>query len=205
MSEPKTIHERAVHASFKRNCEEDVNYSSRMQSALLDIRRGDFGKRLTDCLWSPVTGFYEVEQVQPFLTMFDAIVYGQIAVVVFDVNAEPSPDRFREENHNKLQREDSCYEAAVTGAYDEDGWFKWTRQHEFIVFNSIENSDRIILQPKCIPLEIGTTKASRTLMHLRQDGAVARWPYGHRTVACFIVVDKNFSSMGVDDWIVKWK
>ncbi|MET8278836.1 hypothetical protein [Micromonospora sp. NPDC005174] len=32
------------------------------------------------------------------------------------------------------------------------------------------------------PLEIGPTDASRTLMHLMQDDAVARWPYGFTRV-----------------------
>jgi hypothetical protein len=33
-----------------------------------------------------------------------------------------------------------------------------------------------------IPLEIGSTDASRTFLHLAESGAVARWPYGHDRV-----------------------
>lgn len=41
-------------------------------------------------------------------------------------------------------------------------------------------------EPGSAPLEVGDSWPSRTLLHLYEDGAVARWPYGSELIWLFI-------------------
>ncbi|MFD1309073.1 hypothetical protein [Streptomyces kaempferi] len=73
-------------------------------------------------------------------------------------------------------------------AADEDGTLSWTE--EIIVTRSTgvpytaacasrETVTIPTVMPSYrVPLEVGTTKPSRTLLHLEEDGGVARWAYG---------------------------
>jgi hypothetical protein len=46
----------------------------------------------------------------------------------------------------------------------------------------------VMIQPGEAPLEIGSSLPSRTWLHLREDRAVARWPYGHDSFMLFVKV-----------------
>ena len=43
--------------------------------------------------------------------------------------------------------------------------------------------------PGWAPLEVGYTRPSRTLLHLTEFGAVARWPYGHDVITLLVQRD----------------
>ncbi|SDH66687.1 hypothetical protein SAMN05421505_1204 [Sinosporangium album] len=51
------------------------------------------------------------------------------------------------------------------------------------------------IPPRTVPLEVGYTMPSRTLLHLHRDGGVARWP--HRSTDIHILV--NLASGSIDD------
>ncbi len=47
-------------------------------------------------------------------------------------------------------------------------------------------SDTVIVPPRRIPLEIGPTRASVMLLHIRSELGVARWPYRHDQIRVFL-------------------
>jgi hypothetical protein len=74
---------------------------------------------------------------------------------------------------------------------DEDGWLEWTEPVLASAWRVEDEKEQLVLaQPRRVPLEIGVTKPSRTLMHLRQEHCVARWPYGTDWLTVFVVPDE---------------
>jgi len=49
---------------------------------------------------------------------------------------------------------------------------------------SVMTSRRI--PPGSVPLEVGSTLPSRTVVHMAMDGGVARWPYGSELITLFL-------------------
>jgi hypothetical protein len=112
---------------------------------------------------------------------------GLISFAHVRVGAEPAADRMVDENNARLAGlpPDFCAEFVpmVGSSYCDDGSFRWTKPLTFEVLS--DGSKRAYQhEPWTLPLEVGRTLASRTLLHIRQSGGVARWPYGslHITV-----------------------
>jgi len=40
-------------------------------------------------------------------------------------------------------------------------------------------------------LEVGSTLGSRTLLHLRFEGGIARWPYDSEDIYIYVVIDER--------------
>ena len=124
---------------------------------------------------------------------------GMLAMTAFDVGAEPLRDSAREENERALRRKlPRGVQAFVNRANctEGDGTVEWstpitfTRSH-FSPENGVEHLSRVIFPRGSAVLEIGTTASTRTLSHLQQVTALARWPYGSRFVTVFARVNST--------------
>src|SRR5690606_39295719 len=61
---------------------------------------------------------------------------------------------------------------------------------EPVFFESIiESVGPVEIVPGLLPLEVGYTDGSRTLLHFAQERGVARWPYGSDTIYLYKVID----------------
>ncbi|MFJ6069023.1 hypothetical protein ACIQHU_39040 [Streptomyces tendae] len=134
---------------------------------------------------------WPVHQVAAFLAIHAAIGAGRYAVVHVEVGATPRPDAERAANAVALADLPEPFSAeldADQNAADEDGTIAWSE--EIVVTRSTGVSYAAgctgqepltvpnVVRPSRVPLEVGTTKPSRTLLHLEEDGGVARWAYG---------------------------
>lgn len=114
----------------------------------------------------------------------------------------PGPDADRIGNAEKLAKTHPRFEAVLdmdqNGA-DCDGTLSWTGPLRvsrptgaFFYPSSCKNAEQSILvygtevAGRSVPLEVGDSWPSRTLMHLKQYGAVARWPYGSELIWLFL-------------------
>ncbi|MGW4469678.1 hypothetical protein ACWENQ_08395 [Nonomuraea sp. NPDC004354] len=139
---------------------------------------------------------WPMEQVAAFVAVHTKICAGEILQVLISaegMDGGPLADSRRSDNEAKLRYLPVPFQAKVDlqqhGA-DYDGTLKWDQAIKMdgasgCVF--IDNCCNAVKQPISTistvapgwaPLEIGATTPSRTLLHLLQEGAVARWPYG---------------------------
>lgn len=154
------------------------------------IGAGRYG-RLGDAIHQTWLGTWPLEQVACFAIVWSDICTGSVAQVQISAPEGPGADADREGNSRLLADLPEPFRAVVSpdqNSDDQDGYLYWdcpikvevsTGEPEIAADGSV--APRIAVRqllPGSAPLEIGSTKASTTLMHLRRERKVARWPYG---------------------------
>lgn len=128
-------------------------------------------------------------------TIYDAYAFCQMRILVassdvlrftIDVGCEPSSDCQIDLNNAALSDLPVPFTAvfrpeAGRGAKS-DGHLKWDKKIMAFAYDGTG----IQVDPISVPLEVGTTLASRTLVHVYQDRGVARWPYGSDKIYVFL-------------------
>ncbi|WP_069765975.1 hypothetical protein [Streptomyces sp. LUP47B] len=135
-------------------------------------------------------GRWPVHQVAAFLDIHAEVGAGRYAMVQIEVGAVPRPDAARAANAAALADLPDPFTTQLDSnqnAADEDGTVAWTE--DIVVTRSTgvpytagcaapeSLTIPTVLRAFCVPLEVGTTMPSRTLLHLEEDGGVARWAY----------------------------
>jgi|GEM_PF-5594423 len=88
-----------------------------------------------------------------------------------------------------------CSLAPSTGLADQDGSFTWKSTVKFSVqrydgtAKKVRKPRPVSVAPRTVPLEVGYTKGSRTMLHLSADLGLARWPYGSEAITVFVTLD----------------
>lgn len=127
---------------------------------------------------------------------------GHVGMFRLLVREAPAPDAERTRNAAAVERAMSePFSAAVEpgvhgpGGQRErqspglgDGYLRWDAAVRATVWRG-EAIGEVTLPPNEVPLEIGATLASRTALHLIEDGAVARWPYGDDCIHVLVLRD----------------
>ena len=101
------------------------------------------------------------------------------------IGETPRGDRFRKENQAALNRllppgTSVMVDTSQRGA-EMDGWINWETSVPFTAGDGTTGE----IEAGEAPLEIGSTDATTTCLHLCRHGTVARWAYGHRKVQLF--------------------
>jgi hypothetical protein len=134
---------------------------------------------------------WPVHQVAAFLDIHAAVGAGRYAMVQVEVGTPPRPDAERAANTAALAHLPEPFTADLDvdqNAADEDGTVAWS-QHIVVTRSTGVPYTAACAAPESltipttvqsfrVPLEVGTTMPSRTLLHLEEDGGVARWAYG---------------------------
>lgn len=145
---------------------------------------------------------WPVHQTAAFAFLHALIGAGKVAWVPISTGGTPGPDRDRTGNAALLQ--DTCppfsaeLDMTQNGA-DSDGTLDWDQPIQlerstgaYFYEDGCRSTTQSRLtylatvQPAWAPLEVGDSWPSRSLMHLAQFGAVARWPYGSKYILLFI-------------------
>lgn len=155
----------------------------------------DYAAAIGQTLRSAAAG-WPMEQVAAFAAVHTMVCAGDVAQVLIgasSLDGGPVLDSHRDENAAKLADLPAPFQAAVDADQrggDCDGTLKWDTPITMDAASGLVLLDSCrdaVKQPVPMvttvaagwaPLEIGSTMASRTLLHLLQEGAVARWPYG---------------------------
>jgi hypothetical protein len=136
--------------------------------------------------------------ISPYMTSQSAV----------ETRETPHPDARRRENGAILTNLHPPYVAEVYQYQDDpsrgDGILRWTQPIRVLTSTdtsliierrtkTCREKDLILdmmrtLPPGQVPLEIGYTKASKTLFHLLHDGGVARWPYGQQEIRLWVTL-----------------
>lgn len=148
------------------------------------------------------------EQVAAYLAVHAGLGSGRYAKVTIEVGATPGADADREGNAQKLMHVAPPFVAMLdmgqNGA-DCDGTLHWGQEIKVEKSTGIPLIDHgektpvnmiHSVNPASVPLEVGYTKPSRTLMHLTQYVGVARWAYGDERICLLLNVDKAWGRLG---------
>lgn len=142
---------------------------------------------------------WPVHQVAAFLDIHAAVGAGRYAMVHVEVGTTPRLDAERTTNAAALSDLPEPFTARLDldqNAADDDGTVAWAE--DIIVTHSTgvpytagcttpeSLTIPITVQPLQVPLEVGTTMPSRTLLHLEEDGGVARWAYDSTDLYIFL-------------------
>ncbi|SNY70803.1 hypothetical protein SAMN05421748_13859 [Paractinoplanes atraurantiacus] len=124
---------------------------------------------------------WDVGQLFALACLDHLLVSGRLYVAEHPLGTAPKRDKHREANQAALATYlDPDSRAAVDlmqrGA-ECDGLLTWKTP-----IPASGASGVIEIPPGSAPLEIGATDATTTCLHLCRRGAVARWPYGHKTL-----------------------
>jgi len=165
------------------------------------INNNGGGRVLVECLKmmrdQQYTDLDSIHQKSAHLehTIYDAYAFCQMRCLIassdvlrftVDVGCDPYSDRQIALNNAALSDLPAPFTAlfrpeAGRGA-NSDGHLEWDKKIMAFVYDGTGMQ----VDPISIPLEVGTTLASRTLVHVYQDRGVARWPYGSDKIHVFL-------------------
>lgn len=144
---------------------------------------------------------WPLHQVLAFAWMHTAICHGDIVQVDIGLGSGPLRDSRRTENATELSVMPEPFVAWVDpdqNMADQDGILEWTGE---IIADLAVMSERtpdhrpvtreFTVAPSSAPLEIGSTLPSRSMLHMIQEGALARWPYGSDGIRLFIWISEH--------------
>jgi hypothetical protein len=182
-----TIHEDAAMEDMEESIK-DPYWVDVLAQVTEGIKDGSYTADYIDPIGQPGRG-WKPEQVWAFTKIHALSQAGRLARVTLRIGDTPHADSRREQNAAALSNLRDSFVAHVDmhqhGA-DSDGYLEWT---DPIVLRS-PGMPRLSIPAGQLPLEIGTTMASRTQLHLYMHGGVARWPYGHDAVTLLIQVPR---------------
>jgi len=146
---------------------------------------------------------WPLEQVAMFAEIHAMIGCGNVAMVEVETGGPPSADKEREANAGAAAGLSPPFTCSVDMSQNNDGRdgvVTWTEPIRVTLATGlIERHPDGSVGPVALhsvvpaghaPLEIGSTHPSRTWLHLREEGAVARWPYGYPWFRLFLNLDR---------------
>lgn len=122
---------------------------------------------------------WDIYDAYAFAAVHAMLDDGLVFAVKIEVGSTPTADLKVTENQRRLDEIAEPFSATFLGraGYDFDGYLNW---NEPIKLGHVFQSSLKLITPdqfKCVALEVGFTKPSRTLTHLKTEFGVARWPY----------------------------
>lgn len=145
---------------------------------------------------------WPLRQHAAFLKLHALVGSGQVAYTMISTGGMPGPDADRDGNAAMLAKTFPPFKATLNREQNGagfDGSLRWgdplmisRPTGEFFYGSDCKHAGQTILaypttrEPGWAPLEVGDSWPSRTLMHLWQYRAVARWPYGSKLIWLFL-------------------
>ena len=193
-----------VHEQMATKLMDQMLYSPSAAQVLAETRQGLRSGRI-DAAYRDRIGqtqhraaYWPPEQAAAFLRVHTGLMSGEFAVALLEVGEVPAGDADRIVNAERLARLHPAFAARLDAEQsnaERDGEMGWTEPVRAQRSTGQSSSDGEApipamsvyqVPPGCVPLEIGLTFPSRTLMHLLKHGGVARWPYQSTVVALLL-------------------
>lgn len=167
------------------------------RDGIKERRYGATGDAIHQQMWNT----WPLEQVAAFALVHSELCSGKVAEVQISAGGAPGADADRAGNAALVANLPAPFTAEVfahQNCEDQDGFLSWSEPIMMEVATGIgivgpdgKTRRQVVtreIPPGEAPLEIGTTCASNTLMHLRSDRALARWPYGSERIRLFVAI-----------------
>lgn len=147
--------------------------------------------------------YWPPEQAAAFLRVHTGLMSGEFAMSLLEVGEVPAEDAERLVNAERLARMHPAFIARLDTEQvnaEGDGELRWTAPIRVQRSTGSPSAGGAVLSPELtereappgrVPLEVGLTYPSRTLLHLLNHGGVARWPYQSKVVALLLNVESE--------------
>lgn len=195
----KSIHFQALHSVVdKLMGDPDKIYV--YSDYLRKMRSGHFDKTYIDNVMQKYSSYgddeYDIYDAYAFAQFHFLMGSGKLASAKVNIGLKPKANDEVEYHNNVLRKGKIIYGAFVGGLGDSDGHITWDKPLEFQIMHASETDDTIersalIVSSRQLPLEVGFTDGSRTLLHLYQDHGLARWPYGSKIITLYLNLDQS--------------
>lgn len=152
------------------------------------------GDHLQNAIGQPWRAAWTLGQTWSYARVYHLLRTGSVVRVRVNVGTVPRQDRFRAENGAALSDLPEPFVASVCqeqNGGDCDGDFAWAGPIQLSQGWDGGIADMPAFDQ--VSLEIGSTSASRTLLHLVETGCVARWPYGSEDIWLFVGFPNPFA------------
>jgi hypothetical protein len=184
-----TFHEQGLEEAFDKFVIEEPQAIELFVGVRKRLKQGFYEPDvLVDALMS--THRPTMEEVFGFCRAWERIKTGQFAITYLTINEEPYADSAHELNQRLLDTIQQGFTAEVVPqrgrSANDDGQVCWKEPFD----TTDANGRPWKVRPGRAPLEIGSTKISRTLLHFVQERCLARWPYGHNQVVLFTATEQ---------------
>lgn len=194
-----STHKRVVMETVHRLMAESREWQECLYDYQQKLNSGWFSQSYVDALLQKWNGSgYDLYDTYAFCHVHRQLCSGSIASTRVGIGAMPRGDKEIEYHNSVLHKEESSlfFGEFWGGLADSDGYLTWSKPLEFEVTKCSLTDDTIertnvLIKPRRIPLEVGTTEGSRTMVHLGFEGGLARWPYGSDELYVYVVIDKN--------------
>lgn len=179
---------------------EDQEWCSVLSQALQQLKEGFYVQEEVDVILQEWPGHsYDIYDAYALSQVRASILGGQIGTAKVDLGATPRAD-FEVAYHNRMltHSPDGIFSGRFYGgSADQDGEFAWKHSIDLTVqrydaaTNALLEETCVPIDARSVPLEVGYTKGSRTLLHLMQERGLARWPYESAWLHILVVLDPN--------------
>jgi hypothetical protein len=185
-----TSHESALERIVTRQCGENPELAARLVAIAGSMNGGEYPRESLDEIVQRSSGLYSIQDAYCLLRIMSALQFGALAFAHIDAGETPHRDSMVEENNAALTNLPGSFKAEFWGGKgDYDGHLEWSDPEPFYLFKvGVEDEHITFLKDGWVPLEVGYTKSSRTLLHLAEDRGLARWPYDSHRITVFKVV-----------------
>jgi hypothetical protein len=193
-----SIHEEVLKEKVDRLTTDDPNWRLLLSDVLRRMEDGFYSPDYLDAIlqnwW---LHHYDIYDAYAFAQVHTQILTGRVATALVNVDATPRGDK-EVDYHNAVLADSQSHIFFGTfygGLADQDGSFAWKSHVEFDVHRYDGAADKvrkprpISIAPRTVPLEVGYTKGSRTMLHLGLEHGLARWPYGSELITVFVAID----------------
>lgn len=161
-----TLHERAL----KHAVQEYLDVLAQpLQAVLLAHEEKKYPSWLCDFV-TQRRGSWDLYDAYAFLAIYARWRLGELVFAQVELGEVPEADADVEANQRLLTKLPAPFSAVVDRSSDGDGILTWSEALPEFSGDSGTNANT--------PLEIGSTKSSRTLWHIERTERLARWPYG---------------------------
>lgn len=205
-----TVHEDAA-AAMLEELQEDPEGALTLARMSASLREGAYNRQLI--AWVGQTqrdpAYWPTPQLAALIHVLDGLAHGRIVRRRIRVGATPGSDADRQGNAARLRGVDVPFHAQLdmsqNGA-DCDGTLSWDRPvnlwralgvrmlHEEGLHGSLHAPYEV--RPWRVPLEVGYTLPSRTVVHLLMEGAVARWAYEDKEICLLLDLGRLGATVG---------
>ena len=181
----------------------DADWAQMLAQTLKRLKENFYGFDYVSAIFQNFerAGKVSIYDAYAFLMIHSDIHLGRVLIRCVNLNATPGGDS-AQKNSDVIARIKSPFRGAFDGGPgDQDGYIAWKtpvifQRHACAHLKEIVNqcpTESVTIGPSNVPLEVGYTKASRTLMHLRGDRGVARWAYGSKYLWIFYAENKSYA------------
>jgi hypothetical protein len=170
--------------------EKDPEWATILCETFVGLRRGKWTDDYVELITDRWGGALTFGDVYSFIQIHTMLGLGKIVMAKVGVGSTPSSDRQVERNDRALQQLPPPFEAKFWGGNaDSDGYVRWREPIEMNVV--VDGSERRgTVAPAQVPLEVGHTNGSTTLLHVNGEHGLARWPYGSTEITLMHLIDE---------------